>query len=111
MTAPMIEIQVQDIDGRIHRVAGKPGQSVMRAVVDAGLQGIAADCGGCLTCATCHVFVAPEWTTRLPPPGPDERAMLEMTATPAEPSSRLSCQLVLGPELAGLSLRLPPTQY
>ena len=111
MTKPTIEIEVQDIDGRIHRVAGKPGQSVMRAVVDAGLQGIAADCGGCLTCATCHVFVAPEWMGRLPAPGADERAMLEMTAAPVEPGSRLSCQLVLGPGLAGLSLRLPATQY
>ena len=35
----------------------KPGQSFMQAAVDANLKGIEAECGGCLTCATCHVYV------------------------------------------------------
>ena len=48
---------------------------------------------------------------RLPPPGADEAAMLEMTAAPREPDSRLSCQIVLDPELDGLVARLPATQY
>ena len=42
---------------------------------------------------------------------PDEQAMLEMTATPAEATSRLSCQIELTPTLDGLQVRLPPTQY
>ncbi|MEP7281351.1 MAG: 2Fe-2S iron-sulfur cluster-binding protein, partial [Rubrivivax sp.] len=56
------------------------GASLMRAAVDAGVDGIAADCGGCLSCATCHVIVDPAWADRLPAPSADELAMLEMTA-------------------------------
>lgn len=98
-------------DGRLHTVEARPGRSLMQAAVDAGVEGIAADCGGCLTCATCHVVVAAEWAAKLPPPSADERSMLEMTASPAEPTSRLSCQITLTPALDGLAVRLPPTQY
>ena len=98
-------------DGVRLGVAGRAGESLMRAAQAAGVAGIAADCGGVLSCATCHVLVAPEWAARLPPPGPDELAMLEMTAAPREATSRLSCQIVLGAELQGLVARLPDTQY
>ena len=64
-----------------------------------------------LNCATCHVIVAPEWSSRLPPPAPDEQAMLELTAAPTQPTSRLSCQIMLQPSLNGLVVQLPVTQY
>jgi len=83
----------------------------MRTAVDAGIDGIAADCGGCLTCATCHVIVDAAWAEKLSPPTDDELAMLEMTAAPRRPTSRLSCQLVLSAELDGLVVQLPATQY
>ena len=83
----------------------------MRAAVEADLDGIAADCGGSLSCATCHVIVQPPWLERLGVPSGEERSMLEMTASPAEAGSRLSCQILLAPELDGLEVRLPPTQY
>jgi 2Fe-2S ferredoxin len=89
----------------------KPGQSLMQAAVDAGLAGIAADCGGTLTCATCHVWVQPPWAERLPPATPDEVSMLEFTASPRQPGSRLSCQVTLSEELDGLTVALPPSQY
>ena len=92
-------------------ISGACGQSLMRAAAAAGIDGIAADCGGVLSCATCHVVVAPEWAARLLAPGADEDAMLEMTATPREPNSRLSCQIVLAPELDGLVVRVAATQY
>lgn len=98
-------------DGVRLTVAGRAGRSLMRAAQAAGVDGIAADCGGVLSCATCHVVVAPEWAARLPPPDADEEAMLEMTAAPREATSRLSCQIVLGAELQGLVARLPDTQY
>lgn len=98
-------------DGVRLTVAGREGRSLMRAAQAAGVDGIAADCGGVLSCATCHVMVASEWAARLPPPDADELAMLEMTAAPREPTSRLSCQIVLGADLEGLVARLPDTQY
>jgi 2Fe-2S ferredoxin len=107
----MIRVHLIEADGRRHSVQGKPGRSLMRTAVDAGVDGIAADCGGCLTCATCHVIVDAAWADKLPPPTADELAMLEMTAAPRQPTSRLSCQLVLGSELDGLVVQLPATQY
>lgn len=100
-----------EANGTVHRVPARPGQSLMRAALAAGVDGIAADCGGSLTCATCHVIVQSDWALRLPAPSADEQAMLEMTAAPPQPSSRLSCQIVMRPELDGLCATLPASQY
>ena len=89
----------------------KPGQSLMQAAVAKGVHGIAADCGGLLTCATCHVYVREPFAGRLPPPSDDELAMLEFTASPRRPNSRLSCQIELGPALDGLTIDLPASQH
>ena len=93
------------------RAGGKIGQSLMEAAVTAGVSGIAADCGGMLTCATCHVMVTEPFAARLPPADGEERAMLAFTATPATPASRLSCQIILKPEFDGLTVELPASQY
>lgn len=106
-----LSIHVTAADGSTRTLDAKTGRSLMKAAIDAGVDGIAADCGGCLTCATCHVIVAPEWASKLPPASADERSMLEMTASPAEPTSRLSCQIELTAALDGLAVRLPATQY
>jgi 2Fe-2S ferredoxin len=106
-----LTLHLTDAGGTLHTIRGRSGQSLMRAAVDAGVDGIAADCGGCMTCATCHVIVEPRWLERLPAPQSDERGMLEMTAAPREPGSRLACQIRLAPELDGLAVRLPATQY
>jgi 2Fe-2S ferredoxin len=97
-------------DGRRSTHAIRAGLSLMRAASDDGVAGIAAICGGTMTCATCHVYVADDWAARLPPPAPDEAAMLEMTAAERRPTSRLACQIVLHPGLDGLSAELPATQ-
>lgn len=109
--ATTIDVHLIAADGRRHDVRARVGRSLMRAAVDGGIDGIAADCGGCLTCATCHVIVDAAWATKLPPPSADEAAMLEMTAAPRQPTSRLSCQITLAPELDGLVVQLPATQY
>src|ERR1700759_2160379 len=85
--------------GTRHRVEARAGAGLMGAAVDAGIDAIKADCGGMMSCATCHVYVDPGWAVRLPPPSPDEDAMLEMTAAPRQATSRLSCQIVLYPAL------------
>lgn len=106
-----ITLHLQDHDGSHHSVKARTGRSLMRAALDAGLHGMAADCGGSLNCATCHVVVAPEWLATLPPVQADEAAMLEMTAAPAQAGSRLACQLKLVPALDGLRARMAATQY
>ena len=88
----------------------KPGQSLMQAAVAANVHGIEAECGGLLTCATCHVYVREPHASRMPPPSGDELGMLEFTASPRQANSRLSCQIDLSSALDGLTVDLPPTQ-
>lgn len=86
------------------------GTSVMQAAVFNGVDGIVAECGGSCMCATCHVYVREDLLARCPPLGPDEDAMLEGTASERRANSRLSCQLVVAPEMEGLVVYLPETQ-
>jgi 2Fe-2S ferredoxin len=86
------------------------GTSVMQAAVMNGVDGIVAECGGSCMCATCHVYVQDEQMAKAPPMGADEDAMLDGTASPRRPNSRLSCQLVVSPEMDGLVVNLPETQ-
>jgi len=83
----------------------------MQAAVDANVAGIEADCGGMLTCGTCHVYVREPHASLLPAPGPDEMAMLEFTASPRQANSRLSCQVELTEALDGLTVDLPASQH
>ena len=106
-----ITVHLVESNGTRHSIAAPLAQSLMRAAVAAGIDGIKADCGGTMTCATCHVIVDDAWAARLPAPSSDEDAMLEMTAAPRRPSSRLSCQIALDADLDGLTVALPDTQY
>lgn len=106
-----IPIHLIAADGTRRTIDAPIGRSLMRAATDAGIEGILADCGGCLTCATCHVIVDPAWASKLRPPADEEHEMLEMTASPRQPTSRLSCQIVLDESLSGLVVQLPETQY
>ena len=93
------------------QIATKTGKSLMQAAQAAGVDGIAADCGGSLTCATCHVMVREPWASQLPPASADELAMLEFTAVPRQPNSRLACQIQLTDALNGMTVDLPASQY
>ena len=107
----MIHIRFIAADESAQDIQTRPGHSLMKAAVDAGVRGIEADCGGTLTCATCHVMLDPETAARFPAPVQDESDMLDFAASPVVTGSRLSCQLVLTPEMDGLVVRLPATQY
>lgn len=86
------------------------GTSVMRGAILNNVDGIVAECGGEMMCATCHVYVDAPYLARIPPQSDDEKAMLEFTASERKPTSRLSCQLVVTPEMDGLVVYLPETQ-
>ena len=95
-------------DGSRRTVQVKPGQTLMRAAIEANVEGIQADCGGCLSCATCHVYL--DGATGIEAPSEDECGMLEAVAADREPVSRLSCQVVGGPALADAVVRVPQRQ-
>ena len=107
----MLTIRLIAPDQSVRELRCDSGQSLMKAAVNAGVDQIAADCGGTLTCATCHVYVDEAWAERLPTASRDEADMLDFAAAPITPTSRLSCQIQLTPELDGLVVHLPPTQY
>ena len=107
----MIKIRLVAADATETVLEAKPAGSLMQAAVAANVAGIEADCGGLLTCATCHVYMREPFAGRLPPPSSDELAMLEFTASPRRPNSRLSCQIELGAALDGLTVDLPASQH
>ncbi len=92
----------------VHRV--DPGTSVMQAAVANGEDGIVAECGGSLMCATCHVYVDERFVDLLAPPGEEEAEMLTCTAAERRPTSRLSCQVVVSETLNALVVELPEVQ-
>jgi len=81
----------------------------MEAARQHGVAGVVAQCGGACACATCHVYVDPEWLERLEPPEDMELGMLEAAWEPRG-NSRLSCQIHLTQDLDGLTVRVPARQ-
>ncbi|MFZ9099511.1 MAG: 2Fe-2S iron-sulfur cluster-binding protein [Burkholderiaceae bacterium] len=107
----IIRCTLIDASGVEHTIEAQNGESLMQAAVRHDVDGIAADCGGTLACATCHVRVQAPWQAQLPATSDDERAMLDFTAEEADASSRLSCQLILSDALDGLVVKLPAAQH
>ena len=97
-------------DGRSGSVEATGGGSIMLLAVSHGIDEMVAECGGNAMCATCHVYVDDLWIDRLPAMSETENALLDGVAVDRKPTSRLSCQLQIGPNLDGLVLRLPDRQ-
>lgn len=94
--------------GRELDVEVEAGLSVMEAAQNNGVPGIWGDCGGACSCATCHVYVDPDWIDRIAPKDENEESMLECATGEVLPRlSRLSCQITMTDELDGLVVRVP----
>lgn len=118
MVGPLINVQAgfemptvvfQYPNGVVREMEIEVGLSLMEGAVNAGVDGIDADCGGALACATCHVRVSEEWRSRLKPPSRLEVEMLGCVVAVDE-GSRLSCQIKVLPELDGIRVTIPETQ-
>ena len=88
-----------------HTIVVENGTSVMEAGRDANL-GIEGTCGGCLSCATCHIIVNPEWFAKTGLPSEDEADMLDL-AFGLSQTSRLGCQIEMSDDLDGLKVAIP----
>ena len=86
-------------------VQAKDGDRLLEVAQAAGMP-LEGTCEAQMACSTCHVIVVPEWFDRLPPAVDDEEDMLDLAAQVTR-TSRLSCQIVLTPELDGLEVRIP----
>jgi 2Fe-2S ferredoxin len=92
-------------DGEEREVTGGAGLSVMEVIRENGFDELLALCGGCCSCATCHVHVDPEFAAKLPPMSEDENDLLESSAD-RDSRSRLSCQIPFTDALDGLRVTI-----
>lgn len=105
----MVKLIVTDRRGNTVEVDAEPGISTMENIRDLDAS-VDAICGGMCACATCHIYVAPEWQERLPPRSYEELLMLRESDYFDEDKSRLSCQLTVSEELEGLRFTVAPEE-
>ncbi|MCE7798302.1 2Fe-2S iron-sulfur cluster-binding protein [Sphingobium sufflavum] len=103
----MPDLIVIDRDGNETTVPSPSDRTVMEVIRDAGFDDMLALCGGCCSCATCHVFVDPAQADLLPAISADETDLLD-TSNHRTEYSRLSCQIQLTESLSGLRVTLAP---
>lgn len=103
----MPQIFVTRRDGEELTLQATNEQTAMAAITGGGVAEVEAICGGCCACATCHVYVTPEFYDRLPPISEDEQVMLEGTENYRPGASRLSCQIPMA-ALDGLQVTIAP---
>ena len=94
-------------DGREITANVAAGHNLMEAAVANNVPGVIGECGGCLSCATCHVYVDAAWVEKVGKPDDMENEMLEVTAAERRTVSRLSCQIQASDQLDGLVLHVP----
>ncbi len=106
----MTQVTIIDPAGAEHQVDVESGTTLMQAAMDNGIDGIVAECGGACSCATCHCYLDDAWYAKAGEPSDIEKDMLDCVIDP-QPTSRLSCQVVITDDLNGLVVRLPKSQF
>lgn len=105
----MIKVTYIEFDGTPHTVDVSPGMSLMEGAITNDVPGVVAECGGTCACATCHVYVEPQWEELTGQPSPMEDGMLACVMDRHD-NSRLSCQIELTEDMDGIVVRLPEDQ-
>ncbi len=101
----MPKINVVDRSGTSKEVEAETGMTLMEIIRDDGFDELLALCGGCCSCATCHVHVDPAYVSKLPELGEDEDDLLDSSDHRNE-TSRLSCQIEMTDELDGVTVTI-----
>jgi ferredoxin, 2Fe-2S len=101
----MAKMTVITRDGTEKDIEGQAGLSVMEIIRDAGFDELLALCGGCCSCATCHVHIDPAFADKIAPLGEDENDLLD-SSSHRDGTSRLSCQIPFSDSLDGLRVTL-----
>ncbi|MCR9135023.1 MAG: (2Fe-2S)-binding protein [Alphaproteobacteria bacterium] len=105
----MTKLTIVAHDGVPYEIDAEDGSTVMENAIRNAVPGIEAECGGACACATCHVYVDDAWTEKVGSPDVMEEDMLDF-AYEVRPTSRLSCQIKVAPELDGLVVQVPERQ-
>lgn len=103
----MIRLKIESRAGEMREISVAPEGSLMEAIRDNGFDELLASCGGCCSCATCHVVIDDGHFPKLVAMLPDEDSLLD-GSDHREKGSRLSCQIPLSQALDGLKLRIAP---
>jgi ferredoxin, 2Fe-2S len=103
----MARITVVTRKGETRIIDGESSRSLMEVLRENGFDDILALCGGCCSCATCHVYVDSSLSDRLPPLSEDENDLLD-TSAHRTAQSRLSCQIAVDQNLEGLRVTIAP---
>lgn len=106
----MTKIIFIDPDGTETPLDAQDGESVMSVAIANGIDGIVAECGGSMMCATCHCYVDDSWAEKAGTRNDGEDDMLECATSDVRDTSRLSCQIRITPDLEGLIVHLPVDQ-
>ena len=105
----MAKIKYIEHNGKEHIVEVQNGLTVMEGAVQNDIPGIDADCGGSMSCATCHVYVKEDWFNKINKKNEGEDDMLDQAYEPKK-NSRLSCQIIVSDDLDGLVVDMPEKQ-
>lgn len=105
----MPKITVIEFNGQDHMIEAESGKTLMENVLDNGIAGIDADCGGACACGTCHCFISEGYADKMGEASLIENSMLDMRPD-KESSSRLSCQISVSDDMDGMVVRLPEFQ-
>jgi ferredoxin, 2Fe-2S len=105
-----LKVTFVQMDGVEKTVEAEAGRTLMSIARDNMVAGILGDCGGCCSCATCHIYVEPDWQERVGAADAVEVSTLDMVSDAYRSNSRLSCQITLRPELDGVRVAVAPSE-
>jgi 2Fe-2S ferredoxin len=105
----MAAIHVTNRAGKQRTIEGKAGSTLMENLRDNDVD-VEAICGGCCSCATCHVFIDDAWVPKLAPRSADEQELVEQTSSYNAANSRLSCQIKITDALNGITVTVAPSE-
>ena len=105
----MATLHVTNRAGDLHQIEAKTGTTLLEILRDNDMD-VEAICGGCCSCATCHIFIDDSWADKIPARSEDEQELVEETETYKASNSRLSCQVTMTDELDGLILTVAPEE-
>jgi ferredoxin, 2Fe-2S len=105
----MINVTIRDRSGKEQSIPAQDGHSLMEAIRDSGFGDVLAMCGGCCSCATCHVYVNERDLDRLPAMSAEEASLLESLSS-RKKGSRLSCQIPIAATMQGITIEVAPEE-
>ena len=106
----MPNIRFVEADGSSQEVEASVGDTLMEVAVNNGVEGILGDCGGAMSCATCHCYLDDVAYSIAGEPSEIEAVMMK-DLLDIRPTSRLACQVTVSAELDGVQIDLPEAQY